>query len=78
MFAIRDLTLDELAQQQPLVRFGTLTLVAVGELRAARLPLEATGRSPQHLTVVFDDLEAGIAALVNCVHRTFTNPYYEE
>jgi hypothetical protein len=46
MLAARDLTVDELAQQVPLVRFERLTLMAVGTLRAAGLRLEATGRNP--------------------------------
>jgi hypothetical protein len=34
VFALRDVTLDELAQQPPLVRFRVLTLVTVGSIRA--------------------------------------------
>ncbi len=35
VFAARGITVDELAQQPPLVRFEVLTLVRVGVLRAA-------------------------------------------
>jgi hypothetical protein len=45
VFALRDATVDELAQQPPLVRFEVLTLVPVGVLRSAGLELEATGRN---------------------------------
>ncbi len=31
-----------------------------------------------HFTVAFDDLEAGIAALLACEHRSWTNPYHED
>ena len=78
VFAARDAAIDELAQQVPLVRFEVLTLVRVGVLRAAGFGLEPTGRNPRHFTVVFDDLEAGIAALLACEHRSWTNPYHED
>lgn len=56
VFAARDATVDELAQQAPLVRFEILTLVRVGALLAAGFRLEPTGRNPRHFTVTFDDL----------------------
>lgn len=77
VFAARDLTVDELAQHVPLVRFEQLTLMAVGALRAAGLRLEATGRNPRHFDVGFDDLDDGIARLLGCEHRTIVNPYHE-
>lgn len=40
MFAARDATVDELAQEVPLVRFETLALVRAGDLRAAGFRLE--------------------------------------
>lgn len=58
--------------------FEVLTLVRVGVIRAAGLRLNATGRNPRHFTVVFDDLEAGIEALLACDHRSWTNPYHED
>ena len=78
VFALRDATVDELAQQLPLVRFEVLTLVTVGVLRAAGLELEATGRNPRHFDVVFDDLHEGIERLCTCEHRSIVNPYYED
>lgn len=78
VFAVRDVPLDELAQQPPLVRFAQLTLVAVGALRAAGLELEATGRNPQHFSVVLPELNAGIEKLTACEHQTLDNPYHEE
>jgi hypothetical protein len=77
VFALRDATLDELAQQPPLVRFAMLTLVTVGALRNAGLALEPTGRNTRHFDVVFDDLDDGVARLCTCEHRTITNPYNE-
>lgn len=77
VFAARGLTVDELAQQVPLVRFEQLTLMSVAALRAAGLRLEATGRNPRHFDVGFDDLDDGIARLLGCEHRTIVNPYHE-
>lgn len=51
VFAAQDVTIDELAQQPPLVRFEVLTLVRVGVIRAAGLRIEPTGRNPRHFTV---------------------------
>lgn len=73
----RDVALDEMAQQAPLIRFDVLTLVRVGLLRAAGLRLEPTGRNPRHFTVAFDALDAGIEALLACEHRSWANPYHE-
>ena len=48
VLAGRDLTVDELAQEPPLVRFRVLTLVQVGVLRAAGLRLDPPQPSPFH------------------------------
>lgn len=48
VFAARDATVDELAQDVPLVRFEMLTLVRVGILRTAGFRLDPTGRNPWH------------------------------
>jgi hypothetical protein len=77
VFAARGITVDELAQQSPLIRFEVLTLVRVGVLRAAGFRLEATGRNPRHFTVAFDDLEDGVARLTTCEHQEWSNPYHE-
>lgn len=77
VFAVRDATVDELAQAVPLVRFETLTLLRVGALRAAAFRLEATGKNPQHFTVAFDELDRGVHALTACEHRSWSNPYHE-
>lgn len=47
VFAARDVPVDELAQQAPLVRFEVLTLMRVGVLRSAGFRLEPTGRNPR-------------------------------
>ncbi len=77
VFALRDTALDELAQQSPLVRFASLTLMTAGVLRAAGLRLEPTGRNPRHFDVTFDDLDDGVVRLASCEHRTVDNPYNE-
>jgi hypothetical protein len=77
VFAVRGATLDELAQQVPLVRFPRLTLIKVAAVRAAALRLEPTGRNPRHYTLGFDDLDRGIAALAGCRHQVVPNPYHD-
>jgi hypothetical protein len=77
VFAVRDLTLDELAQLPPLVRFEQLATITVGALRALGLVLEPTGRNPRHYDVTFEDLEDGVSKLGNCDHQLVINPYYE-
>jgi hypothetical protein len=77
VFAVRDATLDELAQQAPLVRFERLTLMTVGAIRSAGLRLEPTGRNVRHFDVGFDDLDDGIVRLCACEHRVVDNPYHE-
>jgi hypothetical protein len=77
VFAVRDATLEEMAQHVPLVRFGSLTLLKVRGVLAASLRLEATGRNLRHYTVGFDDLAEGVARLVGCKGRVMPNPYYD-
>jgi hypothetical protein len=77
VFAVRDLTLDELAQLPPLVRFEQLATVTVGALRGIGLVLEPTGRNPRHYDVTFEDLDDGVSKLENCDHQLVINPYYE-
>jgi hypothetical protein len=77
VFAARSATVEELAQQVPLVRFATLTLITVAAVRWAGLRLEPTGRNPRHYTVGFDDLDQGIAALVGCAHQVVPNSYHD-
>lgn len=78
VFALRGATLDELAQQAPLVRFAQLALVTVGAIRKAGLDLEPTGRNPHHYTVVLRDLDASVDRLCACERRLWLNPYHEE
>ncbi|MDR2984428.1 MAG: hypothetical protein LBV34_06275 [Nocardiopsaceae bacterium] len=77
VFAARGATVEELAQQVPLVRIGTLTLITVAEVRIAGLRLEPTGRNPRHYTVGFDDLDEGITALAGCAHQVVPNRYHD-
>jgi hypothetical protein len=77
VFALRDASLAELAQQVPLIRFPQLALVTVGTLRAAGLRLEATGRNSRHFTVILPELDAGVEVLCNCERRLWANPYHE-
>lgn len=78
MFAVRDVAVDELAQQAPLVRFEILTLVRAGDLRTAGFRLEPTGRNWRHFTVAFDDLTRVVEGLEGCEHRRWQNPYHED
>ena len=48
VFAVRDAAVEELAQQVPLVRFGSLALLKVGDVLAAGMRLELAGREPRH------------------------------
>ncbi|MDP9074573.1 MAG: hypothetical protein M3N98_10450 [Actinomycetota bacterium] len=77
VFAVRETTLDEMAQLPPLVPFERLILITAGVLRAADLRLEPTGRNRRHFDVAFDNLDAGIARLCACEHEIFVNPYHE-
>lgn len=77
VFAVRDVTLDELAQQPPLVRFERLALVTAGTIRTAGLSLEPTGRNRRHFTVVLPDLDRGVDARCSCERRLWINPYHE-
>jgi hypothetical protein len=77
VFAARGATLDEMAQQVPLVRFARLTLITFAEVRNAGQRLEPTGRNPRHYTVGFDDLDQGITALAGCAHQVAPNRYHD-
>jgi hypothetical protein len=70
-------TVDELAQEPPLVRFASITLMTVGAIRAAGLRLRPSGRNPLHHSIDFDDLSFGLSALLACEHRSIVDPYRE-
>jgi hypothetical protein len=76
VFALVDTTVDELAQEPPLVRFEWLTLMNAGAVRRAGLRLLPTGRRTLHHSIEFDDLQDGVARLQSCEHRTVMNPYH--
>ena len=77
VFAVRGVTLDEIAQQVPLVRFDRLTLIRARSIFMAKLRLEPTGRNPLHFTVGFDDLDEGVRRLGRCEHQVMPNPYHD-
>jgi hypothetical protein len=77
VFAGRDITVDELAQQVPLVRFNQLSLLKVRDVLAVGMRLEPTGRNPLHYTVSFDDLEDGVHRLIGCPHQVMPNAYHD-
>jgi hypothetical protein len=77
VFAVRGVTVDELAQQVPLVRFARLSLLNVRDVLAAGMRLEPTGRNLRHYTVSFDDLEDGVQRLVSCPHQVMLNAYHD-
>ncbi len=76
VFSADGVTVNDLAQVPPLVRFELLTIMNAGTIRAAGLRLVATGRHRHHHSIEFDDLEAGLARLLACEHRTQLNPYH--
>ena len=45
---MRGLSLEEMAPQVPLVRFGRMTIIIARELAGCGLRLEPTGRNPRH------------------------------
>jgi hypothetical protein len=73
----RDVSVDELAQQVPLVRFDRLSLLKVRDVLAAGMRLEPTGRNPYHYTLSFDDMEDGVRRLVVCPHQVMPNAYHD-
>jgi hypothetical protein len=77
VFAVRDATLDELAQQAPLIRFSRLTLLRVRDVLAAGMRLEPTGRNPRYYTVGFDHLDDGVRRLAHCPHQVAPNAYHD-
>ena len=77
VFAVRSLSLEEMAQQVPLVRFRRITIITARELAGPGLRLEPTGRNPRHYTVSFENLEQGVKALTSCAHEVVTNPYHD-
>jgi len=77
VFAVRGVTIDEVATQVPLIRFAKLTLIKVAAVHRTGLRLEPTGRNPLHYTVGFDDLDRGIAALCASQHQVVANPYHD-
>ena len=77
VFAVRDATLDELAQQAPLIRFSRLTVLRVRDVLAAGMRLEPTGRNPRHYTVGFDNLDDGVRRLARCPHQVVPNAYHD-
>ena len=59
VFAADGVTVDELAQAQPLIRFELLTLMTVGTIRAGGLLIRPTGRNRLHHSIEFEDLDEG-------------------
>ena len=77
VFAADGVTVDELVQASPLVRFESLTLMSVRSIRAAGLVLVPSGRNPRHHSIEMSDLDEGLDRLIRCDHRTVVNPYHE-
>ena len=78
VFAADGVTVDELVQTSPLVRFEVLTLMTVGSIRSAGLVLVASGRNPLHHSIDLTDLDDALDRLIDCDHRTVINPYHED
>jgi hypothetical protein len=77
VFAADAVTVDELVQEPPLVRFESFTLISVGTIKAAGLVLSPTGRNRLHHSIEFVDLDDDVNRLLRCDHRTMDNPYHE-
>ncbi len=76
VFAVHDVTIDELAQQVPLVRFDRLSLLKVRDVLGGGMRLEPTSRNPRHYTVTFDDVEASVKRLASCPRQVMLNAYH--
>lgn len=76
VFALQDTTMEELAQEPPLIRFEWLTLMTAGAVRRAGLRLLPTSRRTLHYSIEFDDPSDGLKRLQSCEHRTVANPYH--
>jgi hypothetical protein len=77
VFALRSVTLDEMAQEVPLVRFERLTLLTVRDVIAAGLRLEPAGRNPRHYPVGFDDLDEGVLRLGACYRQVILSRFHD-
>ncbi len=77
MFAVRDLTLDELAQLPPLVRFEQLATITVGRFACSDWRLCRRAATPATTTSRSNDLNDGVSKLENCDHELVINPYCE-
>lgn len=77
VFALRGATIDELAQEAPLVRFPHFTIMTVRTIRALGLWLEPTGRNPRHYTLMLRSLDEDVDSLVSAGHHLWMNPYHE-
>ena len=77
VFAADRVTVDELVQTSPLIRFDVLTLMAVGAIRSAGLVLVPSGRNSLHHSIDLTDLDDALDRLIGCDHRTVVNPYHE-
>ena len=77
VFAIVRVSLPEMAQQPPLVRFAELSIIEVGKLRSGGFGMEPTGRNPRHYTLVLEDLAGAVDRLCALEHDIWPNPYHE-
>jgi hypothetical protein len=77
VFALRGATIDELAQEAPLVRFPHVTVMTVRTIRARGLHLEPTGRNPRHYTLMLRSLDEDVDTLMSADHHVWINPYHE-
>lgn len=77
VFAADGVTVDELVQTSPLIRFEMLTLMTVGSIRSADLLLVPSGRNPLHHSIDLTNLDDALDRLIGCDHRTVVNPYHE-
>jgi hypothetical protein len=72
-----DITVDELLQRPPLIRFAFVTVMTVGALRAIGLNVVPTGRDRHHYSIDLPALSEDVERLISAPHRATANPYYE-
>jgi len=76
VLAARDEAALDAIARTTLVHEAVLTLMTVGALRAARLELRPTFRTP-HYTLMTPDLDADIARLQRCDNELRSNPHHQ-
>jgi hypothetical protein len=75
VFAAGDQDEFDALSRDRLSRFGILTVMMAGTIRAAGLELRPTFRSP-HYTIMLPDLDADLSRLLACENEIRVNPFF--